>query len=400
MDTQPVQNNSLTPGDPIVQAIAGGSHLRITFAEFMELALYHPQHGYYASNTAKIGTSGDFFTSPHLGSDFGELLAEQFFQMWELLDCPYPFSLVEMGAGQGLLAKDVLRYLQRHYPQCFAVLEYLIIERAGALIAEQQQQLSPLIEAGANVHWCSFDELSPNSIVGCFFSNELVDALPVHLVMTTDSRLQEIYVTTTTEDNKLQLQEVVDDLSTPDLERYFTELKINLFNSPYPDRYRTEVNLAALDWIATVASKLQRGYVLTIDYGYSSDRYYHPLRSEGTLQCYYRHSHHSDPYLYVGEQDITAHVNFTALQKWGEKSGLQTLGFTKQGMFLMALGLGDRLALISQSMAHQPQDVLDQLRYRDALHQLVDPMGLGNFGVLIQGKNVTLDVLPRGLRQE
>ncbi|MGC8714963.1 MAG: SAM-dependent methyltransferase, partial [Leptodesmis sp.] len=168
----------------------------------------------------------------------------------------------------------------------------------------------------------------------------------------------------------------------------------------YLDHYQTEVNLAALEWMAAVASRLQRGYVLTIDYGYSSDRYYNPVRSQGTLQCYYQHRHHSDPYRYVGQQDITAHVDFTALQKQGERWGLDTLGFTKQGLFLMALGLGDRIAALSQSTATDAKTIQDILFRRDALQRLVDPTGLGNFGVLIQSKGVPTDQLLQGLAGE
>jgi SAM-dependent MidA family methyltransferase len=400
METQSDQDKSSTLGNLIARRIAESSRLRITFAEFMEMALYHPDLGYYASNATKIGAQGDFFTSPHLGSDFGELLAEQFAQIWESLDFPTPFNLVEMGAGQGLLAKDVLRHLQQHYPQCFASLEYIIVERAGALIDEQQRQLAALADFGSRVRWSSFAELAAESVVGCCFSNELVDALPVHLVETDAGQLREVYVTTgKVEQGEPAFLDIRDELSTPRLAEYFQAIGINLVAPPYPDRYRTEVNLAALDWVSTIASKLKRGYLLTIDYGYTSDRYYNPMRSEGTLQCYYRHRHHSDPYVHVGMQDITAHVDFTTLQKQGERVGLQNLGFTKQGMFLMALGLGDRLATISQSNAQDSQTVLEQLRYRDALHQLVNPMGLGDFGVLIQGKGVDTSLSLRGLHQ-
>ena len=147
------------------------------------------------------------------------------------------------------------------------------------------------------------------------------------------------------------------------------------------------MNLAALDWIATVADRLRQGYLLTIDYGYAADRYYSHNRSQGTLQCYYQHAHHSDPYVAIGQQDITAHVDFTALEKQGERCGLQKIGFTPQGLFLMALGLGDRIAALSQSNVDQP--LPDILRRREALHALINPMGVGNFGVLVQAKGLS-----------
>ena len=382
MLSQPNNSDRGTLGDLIAQTIAESFGLRIPFAEFMDLALYHPQQGYYATRAIAIGTRGDFFTAPHLGQDFGELLAEQFVQMWEILQRPDSFTLVEMGAGQGLLAADILRYLQRQHPDFFTCLDYLIIERATPLIAAQRRQLQAF--DAIKIAWKSWEKIATNSITGCFFSNELVDALPVHLVTIDKGQLQEIYVTTGAEG--AEFTEAIAELSTPELAAYFDLTGINLSSLPSP--YRSEVNLAALDWISTVADRLQRGYVLTIDYGYSSDRYYHPTRAEGTLQCYYQHAHHSNPYLNVGQQDITAHVDFTALQRQGDRVGLQTVGFTKQALFLLALGLSDRIAAIRDSSAATPEAVQATLRRREALHQLASPLDLGNFGVLVQSKDV------------
>mgnify|MGYP002780548096 FL=1 len=355
----------------------------------MEWALYHPQWGYYAAAPTKIGATGDFATSPHLGADFGELLAEQLIQMSQGFDPVQPLTLVEMGAGQGLLAKDVLTYLGDRAPGLLARSEYWIVERAAALIQEQQQQLQGLMQAGVTVRWCGLEDL-PSAIVGCVFSNELVDAFPVHQVIRQGAQLQEIYVTLAANatPESPEFVETVGALSTPRLADYLAQLGVDLLSDRYPEGYRTEVNLAAVDWIATVAQQIERGYIITIDYGYPSDRYYHPLRTEGTLQCYYRHRHHSNPYLYIGEQDITSHVNFTALAHYGTKAGLQTVGLTKQGLFLMALGLGDRLVRLSQSNATDSATIQTVLQRRDALQGLINPMGLGNFGVLIQQKGM------------
>lgn len=390
-----------TLGSLVAQQIAESFYQRLTFAEFMELALYHPLHGYYSANRPKIGVKGDFFTSPHLGPDFGELLAEQLAQMWQILQYPSPFTLVEMGAGQGLLAVDVLRYLQTHYPKLFNALQYIIVERAAALIAEQQWQLQEFSLSGLSIQWRTWEDIPPDSITGCFFSNELVDALPVHQVVLEQGQLKEIYVTCQMQpDGSFQFVEVMGEPSTSALPDYFSWLGIDIASSVYPNGYRSEVNLAALDWMKTVADRLHRGYVLTIDYGYPAERYYHPNRTEGTLQCYYHHAHHSNPYCYVGEQDITAHVNFTALERQGEACGLKQAGFTKQGLFLMALGLGDRIAALSQTATSNPQNILTTLQQREALHQLVNPMGLGNFGVLIQSKGVESSEPLRGLQGE
>jgi SAM-dependent MidA family methyltransferase len=178
--------------------------------------------------------------------------------------------------------------------------------------------------------------------------------------------------------------EVTGKPSTPQLAEYFNLVEIDLTSGAYPDGYRSEINLAALSWLSIVADRLQRGYVLTIDYGYPATRYYNPRRWQGTLQCYYQHRYHDNPYINVGQQDITAHVDFTALSRWGDRCGLENVGFIQQGLFLMALGLGERIAAIS----YQKQPLSQLLQRREALHQLLDPTGLGGFGVLIQGKNL------------
>ena len=377
--------------DLIFKRIANRPQQRISFAEYMDLALYHPQHGYYTNNNVHIGKHGDFFTSPHLGADFGEVLAEQFFQMWEILGKPAIFTIVEMGAGQGILAADILAYIQRQYQDFFQLLEYLIVEKSAILKAEQQERLIDF----KTVKWCNWDEIPDNSIVGCLFSNELADALPVHQFIIEQGEIKEIYITAESqvrEDGELEVKlvEVSGEVSTPRIIEYFDLVGIDLSGSAYTDGYRSEVNLAALDWISTVAQKLQRGYLLTIDYGYPAFRYYNSHRREGTLQCYYRHRHHHNPYLYIGKQDLTAHVDFTALEKHGLLCGLELIGFTQQGLFLMALGLGDRIA----NLASSDGNVLDLsafLRRREALHQLIDPMGLGGFGVLVQCKGLSQD---------
>jgi SAM-dependent MidA family methyltransferase len=392
-------NGNLELCNLIAQKIVENPQRRITFAEYMDLVLYHSQHGYYASNTAKIGAQGDFFTSPHLSADFGELLAEQFVDMWHCLGKPVPFTLVEMGAGQGLLAGDVLRYLRDRYSDCFEVLEYFIVEKSAALRAEQQQRLQAWNQIRNCVSWCTLEEIAIASITGCCFSNELVDALPVHQITVQDGQLQEVYVTVTEAvPNRFSFAEVTAAPSTPHLAEYFNLVNIELPTQAYPEGYRSEVNLAALDWLSTVADRLQRGYLLTIDYGYTAARYYNPARHQGTLQCYYRHTLNANPYQQVGQQDLTAHVDFTALERHGDRCGFNTLGFIQQGLFLMALGLGDRIAALSKTETQDSQEILNTLRRRDALHSLMNPMGLGNFGVLIQSKGLTAEEQTRSLK--
>ncbi|NET26389.1 class I SAM-dependent methyltransferase [Okeania sp. SIO1I7] len=362
----------------IHQSICESPKKRITFAEYMDLVLYHPQYGYYASHPVNIGKQGDFLTSSHWSADFGELLAEQFVQMWDILNQPHNFTLVEMGAGQGILAEQVLGYLKQKYLDFFQIVEYLIIEKSEVLKEEQKQRLHSY-----KVRWCDWDAISHSSITGCLFSNELVDAFPVHKIIIENREFREVYVSS---DSDGKFIEISGETSTPRIAEYFNLVGIDLLAFPDVEGYQTEVNLQALDWINTIASKLQKGYLLTIDYGYQAPRYYNPTRRQGTLQCYYQHHRNNDLYWNIGRQDITAHVDFTALEKQGILSGLENLGFTQQALFLMALGLGDRLNELSNNQGFSIQEVL---RRREVLHSLIDPMGLGNFGVLVQSKGLS-----------
>ena len=366
-----------------------GDRSLMPFVEFMGLALYHPVKGYYVTQAMNIGARGDFYTSPHLSPLFGECLARQVIDCWEIMGKPLAFELIEMGAGQGILAADILQAIAQICPELSKILTYGIIERSQSLKLAQRHHLATWESI---VQWREWETIEPASIQGCFISNELVDAFPVHQVVWQDQALQEVYVGLDGDNVKEQLGP----LSTPELQQYFDRLGINFQN--YPDGYRTEVNLNATHWIQTLADRLHHGYVLTIDYGYSADRYYNARRSEGTLQCYYQHQANSNPYINVGLQDITAHVDFTTLSQRGEEVGLTTLGLTQQAYFLMALGLGDRIAALSQTETQNIQEINDRLQTRTALHKLIDPTGLGNFYVLIQSKGLSTTESSRSLR--
>lgn len=343
----------------------------LTFAAYMDLVLYHPEYGYYSQDQHAIGAAGDFFTSVSLGSDFGELLAVQLVDFWKKLGRPNPFDVVEMGAGDGDLAANIWDFLAQNEVDCADAIAYRIIERSAGKRQTQQRRLQ-----NYPVRWCTWAQIAPDSLHGCCLSNELVDALPVHVVECHAGQWQEVFVTV--QDG--QIQEQLGALSSDAIATYLATYA----RSPadYPEGYRTEVHLAALAWLTTVAERLQTGYLLTIDYGHERDRYYHPQRHQGTLKAYYRHRHHDNPYINLGAQDLTAHVNFSALMAQGEILGLKTLGLTQQGLFLMALGLGDRLNALSSGQFAVPE----LLKRRDALHQLIDPAGLGKFRVLLQGK--------------
>ena len=359
---------------------------RITFAEYMDMVLYHPKHGYYFRKTVNLGREGDYYTSVHLGADFGELLAVQFIQMWEIMGRPAIFHLVELGAGQGYLAADILKYIRQEEADLYKALTYIIVEKSPTLIEIQQQRLQ-----GLKVQWCNIEEIRSNSITGCFFSNELFDALPVHQFEMETGDIKEIYVTTTNNlvpvgsDDSGERKEFIaikGEPSTLEISMYFDMIDIDIRS--YPTGYCSEVNLNAVELLGTLAGKLQRGYILTIDYGYPATRYYNPRRTEGTLQCYWKHHTHNDPYINIGNQDITAHIDFTALEKWGEHYGLKKVGFTQQGLFLMSLGLGNRIA----GLSYAEISVSDLIKRRDCLQQLLDPLGLGGFGVFVHSKGL------------
>ncbi|MGL5035010.1 MAG: class I SAM-dependent methyltransferase, partial [Microcystaceae cyanobacterium] len=281
-------------------------------------------------------------------------------------------------AGTGELAKDILSYLQAQDRDLWKALNYRIIEKSPALQIRQRQHLQQFT---AKILWQDWSEIPENSLIGCCFSNELIDAFPVHLVTINNQSFQEIYVA----QKSGKLYEVVGEISAIALQDYFNLININLTATSYPSDYRTEINLAALDWLTTLTSKIKQGYILTIDYGYTAEKYYHPQRDQGTLQCYFQHHCGDNPYQNLGQQDITAHVNFTALENQGKLLGLELLGFTQQGLFLMDLGIGDRLTELSTGKYSLPEI----FQRRDALHQLINPTGLGKFGVLIQSKGLS-----------
>jgi len=296
--------------------ISGGP---VSFRWFMEQALYHPQYGYYAAGRAVIGKRGDFFTNVSVGSLFGKLLAVQFLEMWEHLGRPDPFTLVEQGANTGDFAADVLSDLKITAPDCFEAIHYRIVEPFDRIRDCQQEKLRRFRQ----VYWHrSIEELQP--FCGVHFSNELIDAMPVHLVRFSGGAWHELCL-----DERFEL--IDHPLSTPALFEKTAQL-------PRIENYRTEVNLDSLDWIQGLASRLTRGYLLAIDYGYPHDLYYNAERSCGTLACYSGHRRSENPFEAVGDADITAHVDFTSIAAHAEKQDFRLAGFTDQHHFMVGLG--------------------------------------------------------------
>jgi SAM-dependent MidA family methyltransferase len=368
----------------------------IPFERFMELALYHPQFGYYTSKREKIGKRGDFFTSVSVGPLFGKLLAKQFMKFREDLGNPPDFEIVEFGGHGGQLRADVL---------------------AAALDLRYR-----VVELG---------DLIPDSIVGCVFSNEFLDALPVHVVQVKDGAWQEVYVRAPSPSPKpspahdsgvsrtrlppggegkepvlnlpkdervangsplssggedsprsergkgegASFEEVLGPLSTSRLADYLRDLPVQ-----HMEGYRTEVNLRALDWLSDVAQRLKRGWIVTIDYGYERDEYFAPHHRDGTMLCYHHHTKSANPFASIGEQDITGHVEFTSLIEHGKTLGLEPVLFTDQSHYLLQIGESE-IAEIVQRTAGQPS------KERAAIHQLIHPEMMGRtFKVLVQRK--------------
>jgi SAM-dependent MidA family methyltransferase len=349
----------------------------ISFAEFMDLALYHPEQGYYSSPREKIGREGDFYTSPSIHPIFGHLIARQLHQMAEILGYPSPFSIVEMGAGKGMVCSDILNYYRHHLPGFYDDILYILAEKSPSF-EEKQRTFLAEFAADGKIKWVSPDVLLSGErfYVGCLLSNELIDSFPVHLVQQKGGQLCEVYVG----DQDNGLAEILGPPSTPSLGAYLQD-----YGLPFQEGQRGEVNLKALEWVEAVSRGLQRGFVLTIDYGYEAQELYHPSRRQGTLLCYFRHTISTNPYQRIGYQDITSHVNFSALVRKGEAVGLQKVGCTEQYKFLAALGLLEDLEKIEKSSDQYSHP--DFLRNKLAMKNFLVPEGMGRiFKVLGQWK--------------
>jgi SAM-dependent MidA family methyltransferase len=349
------------------------THGPVTFRWFMEQALYHPQHGYYASGKARIGKHGDFFTNVSIGPLFGELLAAQFREMWERMDKPDPFTIVEQGANNGDFAKDVLIALRRDTPDFFQALRYVIVEPFEIARRVQRERLGEFPLAS----WrASLAEMEP--FRGVHFSNELLDAMPVHLVTFTGGEWREKYV-------DAELAFTTGPLSNDTLRSFTAHL-------PRIENYETEINLDAPGWIRGLAEKITRGYVLTIDYGYPRDIFYSPDRRTGTLACHRQHRRGNDPLEHIGDTDITAHVDFTSLAECAAQLGFECAGFTDQHHFMVGLGK-DRFRDSDAEISPERQK---ELR---AFNALMHPgvMGL-SFKVLALQKNIPQGAPLRGFQ--
>ncbi len=343
------QGMERTPEAEIRRRIA--SNGPITFAEFMEVALYHPNGGYYTHDRQDT-TYRDYYTSPSAHPAFSALIAVQLEAMWKALNRPTPFHVVEIGAGSGIMARDITEFARQHLPEFINAMRYMTVDQAR-------------------------DE-TPRGVVGCVVSNELIDAFPVHRFEIRDGRVVELFVDINADG---RIHSVPGEPSTPLLARRLDKLSVEL-----PNETRGEVNLRIGSWAKQVAEIVERGFVLTIDYGYEAKELYSPKRSRGTLQTYYKHTSGSSPYQWIGRQDITAHVDFTTVIEEGRAVGLRPLCLMTQAEYLDRLGLKKWAA----KLRNRDMSARDVRANAMGMRDLADPEGLGGFKVLIQERATCL----------
>ena len=356
----------------IIQKI--NSEGAIPFKDFMEMSLYDPMDGYYVSPREKIGTKGDFYTSPEVHPSFAKMLSRQFAEMAEIiLKESSHFDLVEAGPGNGILALELLKTLKTESGGVFDRLNYFMLESSPALILRQKELFNPFPELKSKISWVtSLNELPV--IHGTFFSNEVFDAFPVHRVVWKEG-LSEIFV----DYKDGQFIEVPKPISDPALEHYFKIFPVN-----WIEDQEGEVNINSINWMKEAARKLNRGFVVTIDYGDLYEELYSIKRKKGTFLCYQNHKTNCNPYESIGEQDMTSHINFSALQVVGIEEDLRPLGFLEQSHFLIGLGMIEEIDRYVQTLEDPTRDLIFR-----AMKHLIHPEGLGPiYKVLIQQKRI------------
>ncbi len=354
----------------------------ITFARFMERALYEPGLGYYMVPTARARREGDFLTAPEAHTLFGRTLASQVAECWRRLARPPRFTLREYGAGSGALAAPLLSSLRDEAPEAYAALTYQPVEVNPHRLAELQARLeaegtADRLDPGIWDARLQADA-APEPITGVVLANEFLDAFPVHRLEGRHKGLVEIGVGW--RDGWFTDQEIP--LSTPELGAYLERVGVVL-----AEGRRGEVNLGVRRWIEGVGRDLERGWVIVIDYGLAAAELYSARRPAGTLKGVSGHALERDPYRRVGRQDLGAHVDLTELELAGRDAGLDLVGSTTQARFLAGLRLGERLVSAQQGA----RSISEALEARSAAHWLLDPRGTGGFRVVVLGRQVTSD---------
>ena len=362
---------------------------QITFAQFMQVCLYSPRGGFYSSRGNRI--SAHFGTSPTSHPIFGALIARQLEQMWHLLGDPPVFHVIEVGSGDGALAQSIVHACWRMAPRLAQVLYYVAADYEPRWLPSPDHTLdwdngtgdwmSPSRrDAILGVQRVKTDGLRAfRNVVGCILCNELIDNFPVHRFAIRGGRVKEVFVTLAGGN----LTEVLDEPSSPRIEERLISLGLSL-----TEGYRGEVNLAMEDWTTQLSKALDRGFILTIDYGQLASDLYSLQNHQGTLVCYHRHVVSSDPYQHIGQQDITCQVDFTSLMRLGDQHGLATVGYALQSQFLTNLGFSSFLDKLRTQGLSAARAELSRM----AMMSLVDPEEYGDYKVLVQVKGNGLDI--------
>ena len=342
----------------------------ISFARYMELVLYAPGTGYYSNNIPKFGSTGDFVTAPEISSLFGRTIAQQVLQVFQYMD-KGGNNILEFGAGTGKLALDLLLELERlgELPE-----RYFILEVSAGLRRRQQELFARYLpHLISRIEWL---EYLPTTFEGLMIANEVLDAMPIHLVMWHDKTLFERGVTWSNGGFQWSDRLLVAG------ELFNTARKVGCQINASND-YISEINLAANAFIKSLADILQRGAVLLIDYGFGHKEYYHPQRDKGTLVCHYRHYVHDDPFYLPGLQDITSHINFSAITEVTKGGQLELLGYTTLANFLINCG-------ITKILEQTPvENSIDYLPLAGQLQRLVSPAEMGDlFKVIAFGRGI------------
>jgi len=357
----------------------------IPFSEFMEAALYDPDDGYYCRPRATTGAEGDFYTSPDVHPAFGRLIARQIAQIADAAG-PGPagvFRIVEMGPGTGRLARDLVAGLVSERPDLASRTTLTLVEISPSLRASQKATLGGRCPEGLRgLEWASWTDLlgsAAEDFVGCVVANEFLDALPVHIVQQGRDGLREVFV----EAGERGFTELLDEPSRPELAEHLNRLGVVL-----EEGQRGEIGLRALEWtgdLERLFGPRGRGGAIVIDYGYHARQLDDPGRGRGTLLCYRRHRAADDPLSHVGDQDMTAHVDFTSVERAARRAGFDVAPLTTQMHFLVALGLPQMLA----EAASRPGTDLRAMKDRLALHELMAPGGMGEvFKVMLMTKGM------------
>ncbi|MBF0214989.1 MAG: SAM-dependent methyltransferase [Magnetococcales bacterium] len=350
----------------------------ISFHRFMALALYHPEHGYYMSGRVRVGQGGDFVTAPELTSLFGELLTLQCIEIWQRLGAPDRFEVVEMGGGSGRLALDLLTTARR-FPDFFAALALRMVETSPDFTQRQQHRLHEAGFGPDRVTWLT--QLPARVEQGVILGNEFLDALPVHCVERTAEGWRELGVGLA-EGGRLETVPMPAGVS-------FVAARGLPPEAELPLGYRAEIGVDAGNWMAALGQVLGRGVVLMIDYGEVGRDHFSPRRAAGTLVGHRNGERIDDPLSWPGEMDLTAHVDFSAMARAGVEGGLEVLGLTTQGWFLMGLGILERVEMLSRRLEPAAVEGLRQVIMRLLLP---DEMG-ERFKVLAMGRGVDAGVL-------